>query len=150
MRCSRSHAATRTRTAGSLRGVRVLVVDNDTAVLRGMIALLESWQCVVRGAAGEADLPDPDDWCPEALIVDFHLDRGVTGVALAARLRARAGFELPLIVITADAADAIREAVDGAGGVYLRKPVRPLALHGVLRRALQGADQRSRDSESAS
>lgn len=142
--------ATRTRTAGSLRGVRVLVVDNDTAVLRGMIALLESWQCVVRGAAGESDLPDPDDWCPEALIVDFHLDRGVTGVALAARLRARAGFELPLIVITADAADAIREAVDGAGGVYLRKPVRPLALHGVLRRALQGADQRSRDSESAS
>ncbi|MBV6418644.1 MAG: Sensor histidine kinase RcsC [Steroidobacteraceae bacterium] len=144
-------AARPPRAAGSLHGVRVLVVDNDAAVLRAMIALLESWQCEVRAAAAEAELPDPADWCPDILIVDFHLDRGATGVALAARLRAAAGADLPLVVITADAADATREQVEAAGGIHLRKPVRPLALHSVLRRVvLQGPVQRSRESGAVS
>ncbi len=141
----------RTRAVGSLAGVRALVIDNDAAVLRAMVALLESWQCEVRAAASERELPAPTKWCPDVLVADFHLDGGVTGVAVAARLRAGMGLELPLVVVTADAADATREEVEAAGGIYLRKPVRPLALHSVLRRAvLHGADQRSRESGSAS
>ncbi len=146
-----AHPIRRTRAVGSLNGVRALVIDNDAVVLRAMAALLESWQCEVRAAASEHELPDLPAWCPDVLIVDFHLDRGATGVALAARIRAQLGVELPLVVITADAADTTREEVEAAGGVYLRKPVRPLALHSVLRRVvLHGTDQRSRESWSAS
>jgi len=141
----------RTRAAGSLNGVRALVIDNDSAVQRAMQVLLESWQCEVRAAASAAELPDFAAWQPDVMLVDYHLDGGVTGVALAAQIRARAGAELPLIVITADAADAIREEVEAAGGLCMRKPVRPLALHNVLRRVvLHGPDQRSRESWSAS
>ena len=140
----------RLRAVGSLHGVRALVVDNDTAVLRAMVALLESWQCEVRAAAGEAELPDFGGWCPDVLVADYHLDRGVTGVGLAERIRAALGADLPLVVVTADAADAIRAEVEAAGGIYLRKPVRPLALHSVLRRVvMHGADQRPRESGSA-
>lgn len=141
----------RTRAVGSLNGARALVIDNDQAVLRAMQVLLESWQCEVRAAASAAELPDFAAWQPDVMIVDYHLDHGVTGVALAAEIRARAGVHVPLIVITADAADAIREEVEAAGGLCMRKPVRPLALHNVLRRVvLHGPDQRSRESWSAS
>ena len=143
--------ARRTPVAGSLAGVRALVIDNDVAVLRAMVVLLESWQCDVRAAGAERDLPALDAWRPDVLIVDYHLDDGVTGLAVAARIRAAVGAELPLVVITADAADTTRDEIEVAGGAYLRKPVRPLALHSVLRRAaLHGADQRSRDSGSGS
>lgn len=139
------------RAIGSLQGVRALVVDNDAAVLRAMAALLESWQCDVRTAASADELPAPDAWCPDVLIVDYHLDRGETGVALAKGICARIDVDLPLVVITADAADAIRDEVEAAGGLYLRKPVRPLALHSVLRRAvMRAAAQRSSESGSAS
>ena len=139
------------RAVGSLAGVRALVIDNDAAVLRAMGVLLESWQCEVRAAVSEQELPALAGWCPDVLIADFHLDDGVTGVAVAARVRAEAGAELPLIVITADGTDSTREAVEAAGGVCLRKPVRPLALHGVLRRVVShGAGQRSRESGATS
>lgn len=141
----------RARAVGSLSGVRALVVDNDAAVLRGMVALLESWQCEVRAASGARDLPTLEDWRPDVLIVDYHLDRGETGLALAADLRTRFDAELPLVVITADASDAIRDSVEAMGGHYLHKPVRPLALHSVLRRVIPpGANQPSKDSWSAS
>jgi len=143
--------ARRAPATGSLDGVRALVIDNDAAVLRAMVALLESWRCEVRAAGAERELPPLEGWCPDVLIVDYHLDDGVTGLAVAARIRAAIGADLPLVVITADAADAIRDEVEAAGGACLRKPVRPLALHSVLRRAvLHSADQPSRDSGSAS
>ncbi len=143
--------ARRLRAPGSLAGVRALVIDNDAAVLRAMVVLLESWQCEVRAAASELELPRFADWCPDVLIADFHLDGGVTGIAIAAMVRADTGVEVPLVVLTADAADATRDAVEAAGGAYLRKPVRPLALHSVLRRVvIRGDDQGSRDSASVS
>jgi CheY-like chemotaxis protein len=143
--------ARRLRAVGSLTGVRALVIDNDAAVLRAMAALLESWQCEVRAAASEQELPALTGWRPDVLIADYHLDGGITGVAVAARIRAATGVELPLVVITADAADATHDEVEAAGGVYLRKPVRPLALHSVLRRVvLHLVDQPSRESWSAS
>ena len=139
------------RAVGSLAGVRALVIDNDAAVLRAMVVLLESWQCEVRAATSGYELSLPADWRPDVLIVDYHLDGGVTGVVVAARIQVDAGVEAPLVVVTADGADATRHAVEAAGGVYLRKPVRPLALHSVLRRVvIRGDVQASRESESVS
>jgi Na+/proline symporter/signal transduction histidine kinase len=144
-------ARRRSSAAGSLAGVRVLVMDNDAAVLRAMVVLLESWQCEVRAASTARELPALESWCPDVLMVDFHLDDGVTGTAVAGQVRARTDAELPFVVITADAADATRDEVERCGGIYLRKPVRPLALHSVLRRVVQhSAGQRSRESGAAS
>lgn len=135
---------------GSLRGVRALIVDNDASVMRGMAALLTSWQCEVRVASGRNDLPNVGEWTPDVLIVDYHLDRGETGVALAEELRTLTRAHLPLVVVTADAAEAVCEEVEAADGVYLRKPVKPLALRSVLRRVVLHDAQRSNESGSAS
>jgi CheY-like chemotaxis protein len=87
---------------------------------------------------------------PDVLILDYHLDRGDTGVALAEELRTLTRTHLPLVVVTADAAEAVCEEVEAADGVYLRKPVKPLALRSVLRRVVLHDAQRSKESGSAS
>lgn len=129
------HLVAEARTPGSLAGLRVLVVDNDATALRGMTALLESWGCSVRAASGEAELPPAAELADlDLLAVDYHLDDGQTGPRVAVRLREIVGRELPVVLVTADGADAIRAEAEALGAVYLRKPVKPLALRTAMRR----------------
>ncbi|MBB5206819.1 hybrid sensor histidine kinase/response regulator [Chiayiivirga flava] len=112
---------------------RVLVVDNDAAVLRAMAELLQGWgwQVAVAGdtAAALREVRDVD-----LVLLDYHLDDGDTGVDLYHALALRC----PGIVITADRSDAVRDAVAAAGLALLHKPLRPLALRSVLNRVVSG------------
>jgi two-component system, sensor histidine kinase len=127
----------------------VLVVDNDPAALRAMVALLESWGCSVQSARGETDLP-PAAWLRsvDLLVADYHLDDDRTGAQLVTTLRAQLKRPLPAILVTADGADTIRTEADAVGAIYLRKPVKPLALRTVLRRLVPRA-RSQQDSRSA-
>lgn len=73
-----------------LFGTKVLLVENDRAVLEGMAALLGRWQCEVRAATSAqralAALGDTD-WVPDIIIADQHLDHGDLGsVTIAKRV----------------------------------------------------------------
>jgi Na+/proline symporter/CheY-like chemotaxis protein len=112
--------------------LRVLVVDNDPTVLEAMRSLLTSWQCevdVARDASAARALAATAP--PDLLLLDYHLDDALTGVALRREL----GLELPAIVITADHSDAVRLEVETAGCQLLHKPLRPLALKSLMARA---------------
>ena len=114
--------------------LRVLVVDNDAAVLQGMQALLESWGCSVRVARQSAELQAQlRDFPPDMLMLDYHLDGGDTGLALRQRLP-EALQQLPCVLITADHDLAIRQAAEAAGCTVLHKPLKPLALKSVMAR----------------
>ncbi|MEO7916775.1 MAG: hybrid sensor histidine kinase/response regulator, partial [Dokdonella sp.] len=114
----------------------VLVVDNDPAVFRAMAELLSNWNCEVLGAT---DIAGAVRVCerrsPDLLIVDFHLDAGVTGLDLLVALPKPAR-DAPLIVISADHGAAVRNAVADAGGHLLYKPLKPLALKSLMARLL--------------
>jgi PAS domain S-box-containing protein len=138
-------AAPESRPADSLAGLHVLVVDDDAAALRGTVALLESWGCVVQSARGAAELPPPAMLARlDLLVVDYHLDQGATGMQLAATLRERLGRALPTVVVTADGGESVRVEAEGQGATCLRKPVKPLALRTVLRRLVPAAPARRR------
>ncbi|MBW8366258.1 MAG: response regulator, partial [Arenimonas sp.] len=115
---------------------RVLVVDNDPAVLRGMQALLSGWQCEVL-AARDADqaLRLVALGAPDLMLLDYHLDGGQTGLGLRERLAA-AMPPCPCVIITADHSTQVRDAVSGAGCSLLHKPLKPLALKSVMARLL--------------
>ena len=115
---------------------RVLVVDNDAEVLRGMQALLSGWGCEVLAArdAGEA-LAQVRETVPDLVLVDFHLDGGRTGLDVRQQLSAVMPVR-PCVVITADHGAEVREAVAAAGCVLLHKPLKPLALKSVMARLL--------------
>ena len=113
---------------------RVLVVDNDAAVLRAMRALLEGWHCEVLAAS---DAVQALAACardrPDVLLLDYHLDADVTGPDVRAQIVAVHG-EIPCVVITADQSDATRAACVEAGCHILYKPLKPLALKSLMAR----------------
>ena len=116
---------------------RVLVVDNDPDVLRGMQALLGAWGCDVLAArdGDEAAARVAEAGVPDLLLLDFHLDAGQTGLMLRERL---AGLmpERPCVVITADHGPEVRDAIAAAGCQLLHKPLKPLALKSMMSRLL--------------
>ncbi|EKT4088718.1 PAS-domain containing protein [Stenotrophomonas maltophilia] len=120
--------------SSALKGVRVLVVDNDPDALEAMRQLLLSWGCDVI-AAGQADDIGPSAHEAALWLFDYHLDDGDTGVALWKRLVGMHG-PRPTVILSADAGSDTREAVRGAGLSLLNKPFKPLALRWAINHLL--------------
>lgn len=124
---------------GDGAGGRVLVVDNDPQMLDSLFRLLGDWNYApVAVATPEAALAAWRQAGFELMLLDYHLDGGVTGLELFERLRA-AGHSCPTLLISADHAAEVRAAARQAGCELLHKPLRPLALRSILRRIQQRA-----------
>jgi FixJ family two-component response regulator len=82
-------------------------------------------------ASAEAFLVSEQEREWSCLILDVHLT-GMSGLGLLSRLRSK-GSTVSVIVVTADASDAVRERVEEAGCVaFLAKPFRADAILGLL------------------
>jgi len=128
----------------SLRGVRVLVVDDDTLVRDAMTSLLKQWGCEVwsAGRGAEADsLLMQQRITPDAVICDYRLPDGETGIDVIRRLREIAGAGLPAALVTGDTApERLREATD-SGYALLHKPVQPAKLRLLLEHLLRAPER---------
>lgn len=114
-----------------LKGARVWVVDNDTAICAGMRTLLEGWGCTVITALSEEDLAGQvDNFHADAdlIIVDYHLDNGCNGVDVVATVNARRASPLPALMITANYSNELKQQVRELGHMLMHKPVRPMKL----------------------
>ena len=119
-----------------LRNHRVLVLDDDHAILAAMDGLLQRWGCKVSTAASLAEAQEKiaaNALPPELLIVDYRLRDQVSGLDAAAALQATLGCRVPVLVITGDTApDRLREA-QASGYPLLHKPVQPAKLRSIMR-----------------
>jgi two-component system response regulator FixJ len=99
----------------------VLVVDDDPAVVDSMALLLGVLGYPVRGyASGSALLADPEA-TGTCLILDQHMP-GLTGLELAAKLRA-GGSDLPILLVTgAPSPSMVSEAARLGVEKVLEKP----------------------------
>lgn len=126
-------ATPRQAPAGQLAGLKLLVIDNEPAILDGMKRLLEGWGCVVATAAGlDEAMPHVggrDE--PDGVIADYHLDHG-NGLTAIGSLRAAARGALPAILLTADRTPHVREAATALEVHLLNKPLKPGALRALL------------------
>jgi signal transduction histidine kinase len=124
-------------------GARVLVVDNDPAVLEAMATLLSGWRCEVHAARSVAEAERlAADVRPQLLLLDYHLDGAETGLDLRRRLDGAAA-EIPAIIITADHSEPVRAAVAAAGCYLLHKPLKPLALKSLMARLVPVSARRA-------
>ncbi len=135
--CATPTPAQRERQCG-----RLLLIDNDPAVLKGMRALVEGWGFAVTQARTEGQAhsavaaeSSADGPAYAAVLLDFHLDGARTGLDLLQTLRPFLG-DTPIVVITADHAQETRSAVLAADCQLLHKPLKPLALKSLLARLL--------------
>lgn len=129
-----------------LGGTRVLLVDNDPQALAALARVLAGWGCEVVTAVDDASAQAALSERAAALwLFDYHLDRGDTGAALAARLAERFGAR-PTVILSADTGEAVRRAVLEAGLPLLGKPLKPLALKSVLDRLLAAREVQSAEA----
>ena len=130
-------STTESSSAGVFAPGRALVLDNDPAARAAMQALLHGWGWQVHSASTPAQALAVD-WRPQLLLLDYHLDHGVTGLDALPDLRARFG-PIAVVVLTADRDAGLRQRISDAGVSVLYKPLKPLALRQLMRRLLTAA-----------
>jgi len=126
-------------TLHSLEGRRVLIVDNDEAICRGMETMLSGWGCIARSATGTSDIAGlfrNESNAVDVAIVDYQLDGGETGFEAVHEINAVYGCSFPVVMITANYTKDLRERVTGAGYHLLNKPLKPHKLRLLLTRLL--------------
>ncbi|WP_317932741.1 NahK/ErcS family hybrid sensor histidine kinase/response regulator [Halioxenophilus sp. WMMB6] len=127
-----------------LEGKRILVVDNDKAICQGMAVVLESWGCEVVTALSLDELREKKHLlspAPDALILDYHLDDGDTGLQAEQIIREKLKRSIPSLFITANYNTDLRQEVKAQGFRLINKPVKPLRLKSVLNFLLSPAPQ---------
>ena len=113
----------------------VVVIDDNPLVLEATGGLLRSWGCCVVAAkcCDEAlvSLSETEaDRRPDAILCDYQLSRGLTGVDAIERLRTAFG-KIPALLISADAS-APQCEVQPRSYHLLYKPVNAERLHAAL------------------
>ncbi|NIX78147.1 hybrid sensor histidine kinase/response regulator [Microvirga terricola] len=117
-----------------LSGLRILVVDNEPAILEGMRLLLANWGCEVWTASdlnGALQTLKSHKTPPDAIIADYHLDEG-DGLDLIKNLRWKTQVDTPAVLVTADRTPTVRDAAMAMHVHILNKPVKPAALRALL------------------
>ena len=115
-----------------LAGIRILVVDDNLINAEIFQRQLQAWGadavCAADAMAGLAALRAAAP--PFQLMVLDHLMPGVTGIDLAAMIRADTAFaSLPILLATSSGSTEMIELAQSSGiGTVLRKPVRQSAL----------------------
>ncbi|MBK9444527.1 MAG: response regulator [Comamonadaceae bacterium] len=121
-----------------LKGLRVILIEDDVLGRQALRGMLESWGCTVRTAehthaARDALTQMP---APDFILSDFRLPGQFNGIQAVQMLRQALGHEVAACVISGDTDNTVRQQVLAAGLVLLQKPVRPAKLRSVLRRSM--------------
>jgi signal transduction histidine kinase/CheY-like chemotaxis protein len=124
-----------------LRGVRVLLVEDDEDVLAATRELLVSWGCQVQAFTAR---PQECEIC-DVIIVDFDIGGGVTGADCIAAARAWAAqrgiIHIPAMVMTGHEEARVRALLGDERIPILKKPIRPAEMRSMIAALRMGADQ---------
>ena len=122
------------------RGKLVVVIDDDPLVLEGMSGLLRSWGCDVVTANSDylalsrlAEFETP----PDAIISDYHLRDGKTGIETITAIRNSLSAAAPAFLMTGDTDSEPQREARAKGYVLLHKPIDPMALRAMLMTVLR-------------
>jgi len=120
----------------------VLLVDDESAILRGMTELFDNWNIdlVTAHSAAEAEQWLASlDRVPDVIVSDYRLPDDTDGIAVITRLRQKFGHSIPAIVVTGDTAPDTILRITQAGFPLLHKPLRPAKLRALLTHLIQQA-----------
>jgi nitrogen-specific signal transduction histidine kinase/CheY-like chemotaxis protein len=114
----------------------VLVIDNDALMLTAISSQLVEWGCVVYTAKDQttltkvvSEMQQPADF----IIADYHLDNDNNGVDLVSHLLRENHWQSPCVICSADPSEQVRQHTSDANFLFLRKPVKSLALKRLIR-----------------
>jgi signal transduction histidine kinase len=118
----------------SLNGKRILVVDDDAAVLSGTAGAMVSWGCTVSMAASLAEVErlirEGGKW--DFVVSDYQLDNETNGLDVIDLVRRHQDGRVPCLLISGDTSPAVLKLVSVSGYHLLHKPVRPAKLRSLI------------------
>jgi Na+/proline symporter/signal transduction histidine kinase len=117
----------------------ILLIDNDSLLLTALSSQLTEWGCQVF-TARDVDtakqmlvkMIDP----PRLIIADYHLDNDKNGVDLVVDILLKEKWGMPCVICSADPSEQVRQHTSDANFLFLRKPVKALALKRLIRQLL--------------
>ena len=120
----------------------VLLIDNDELLLSALQQQLAQWTervIAVKSLAEWQQLNDQERQQPDVIIADYHLDDGENGIESAQQILGQLQTEIPVIIVSADASEWLREAVSEANYSFIRKPIKSLALRKLILKQLNSS-----------
>lgn len=122
-----------------LEGASIWLIDNDPAICRGMQTLLEGWGCHVQTVHDEAQLLGllSEQEVPGLLIADYHLDDDKNGLDAAINFNQQLSDPVPVLMITANYTNELKQVIREQGYLLINKPVRPMKLKMTLNHLLK-------------
>lgn len=122
-----------------LAGKRLLIVDDDAAVLSGTTGILTSWGCQVSAAASVAQveqfLHDGVKW--DLIVSDYQLGNNTNGIDVIELVRQHQNQRIPCILISGDTSPTVLKLASVSGHHLLHKPVRPAKLRSLIEHLLE-------------
>ncbi len=118
----------------------VLLVDDESAILRGMSELFDNWRIdlVTAHSADEAvQWLDSIGRVPDVIVSDYRLPDDTDGIEVITRLRQQYGAGIPAILVSGDTAPDTILRISQAGYPLLHKPLRPAKLRALLTHLIQ-------------
>ncbi|WP_306150409.1 MULTISPECIES: hybrid sensor histidine kinase/response regulator [unclassified Roseibium] len=128
---------------GNLSGRKILVLENDPAVIEAMEGLLANWGCefkVGRSTRDALEALESLRWIPDLIIADHHLDHGNLGTETLAQLFTILPTKVPAILATADASETVVEEAKRLGVEHMPKPVKPAQLRALATHLINGGE----------
>jgi PAS domain S-box-containing protein len=124
------------------RGRRALVIDNEASICQAMAVLLSGWGFEVITARSYEELlvqqPELDAGI-DLILADYHLDNGVTGLDVVRQMRTDLGLDAPVLMITANYTNVLKQEVRELGYRLMNKPVRPAKLKAMIHHMIHQA-----------
>ena len=112
-----------------LRGVHILVVDDDADIRAALGFILKGWGCEVRSAeALDEAIAALDEFSPDLIIADYRLPGSATGDQVVQHIREEMGVDTPALIVTGTAGTDFGTERDRRHLDVLFKPVNPEEL----------------------
>ena len=121
-----------------LASFTAIVIENDLAILEGMLELLQErgMRAIPAVSLGEAiETLQSLEKTPDLIIADYHLDQG-TGTEAIAALRQAVGHVIPAIAVTADHTAKVQAEIQKDQIAYLRKPIKTGDLFALIHKVI--------------
>lgn len=118
----------------------VVLVDDESAILRGMAELFDNWHIdlITAHSAEEAvQWLDTIGRVPDVIVSDYRLPDDTDGIEVITRIREKYARDIPAILVTGDTAPDTILRISRAGFPLLHKPLRPAKLRALLTYLIQ-------------
>ena len=118
----------------------VVLVDDESAILRGMAELFDNWHIdlITAHTAEEAfQWLDTIGRVPDVIVSDYRLPDDTDGIEVITRIRQKYSRDIPAILVTGDTAPDTILRISQAGFPLLHKPLRPAKLRALLTYLIQ-------------